>query len=91
MVEKKSEDERSNKTTNAGSTQSLSPLVYWAQTDKQITLKVDLKDTKVTIIYCLSGATYVIFAIVFLLFRIRRWNLLPKRLNLRRKAWVQEA
>lgn len=26
--------------------QQLSPLVYWAQTEKQITLKVDLKDVK---------------------------------------------
>ncbi|TMW44762.1 hypothetical protein DOY81_010158, partial [Sarcophaga bullata] len=45
MFESKLEEEINNK-TNAGSTQSLSPLVYWAQTDKQITLKVDLKDTQ---------------------------------------------
>lgn len=31
---------------NAG-VQTLSPFVYWAQTDKQVTLKVDLKDAKV--------------------------------------------
>ncbi|KAI8115190.1 Very-long-chain (3R)-3-hydroxyacyl-CoA dehydratase 3 [Lucilia cuprina] len=31
--------------TNAG-VQNLSPFVYWAQTDKLITLKVDLKDAK---------------------------------------------
>ena len=46
MFENKLEEEINNK-TNAGNTQSLSPLVYWAQTDKQITLKVDLKDTQV--------------------------------------------
>lgn len=27
--------------------ETLSPLVYWAQTDVKITLKVDLKDAKV--------------------------------------------
>lgn len=53
MAETKSAAENNNKqnvtTTNTGGTgaQNLSPFVYWAQTDKQITLKVDLKDAKV--------------------------------------------
>lgn len=33
--------------SNNGSQQNLSPSVYWAQTEKQITVKVDLKDAKV--------------------------------------------
>lgn len=28
-----------------------SPFVYWAQTENQITLKVDLKDVKVSILF----------------------------------------
>lgn len=53
MADNKSAAENNNKqniiTTNAAgtATQNLSPFVYWAQTDKQITLKVDLKDAKV--------------------------------------------
>ncbi|KAM7352100.1 3-hydroxyacyl-CoA dehydratase 2 [Cochliomyia hominivorax] len=48
MAETKSATENNKKqtpATNAGN-QMLSPFVYWAQTDKQITLKVDLKDAK---------------------------------------------
>lgn len=30
---------------------SISPFVYWAQTEEQISLKVDLKDVKVNIAY----------------------------------------
>lgn len=34
---------------NIKSQNQLSPFVYWAQTENQITLKVDLKDVKVNI------------------------------------------
>lgn len=32
-------------------TQNLSPFVYWAQTESTVTLKVDLKDVKVSFEY----------------------------------------
>lgn len=39
-------EDKCSKIQKIASVQALSPLVYWAQTERQITLKVDLKDAK---------------------------------------------